>query len=109
MKLAKILNPEAKDSNFYDNLRMEIRCGDTSKWTPTFVYIDYIKTPDLITLTWDDLNSEEDTTSKLEFPEYVCYEIVNEFTKLVLENYGDSRLETHYQINQTIPGVVNNN
>ena len=109
MKLAKILDPTANDSDFYDNLRMEIRCGDTSKWTPKFAYIDYIKTPDPILLTWDDLNSDKDTTSKLEFPEYVCYEIVNEFTKLVLENYGDPRLETHYQINQTIPGVVNNN
>lgn len=31
MKLAKILDPTANDSDFYDNLRMEIRCGDTSK------------------------------------------------------------------------------
>jgi hypothetical protein len=88
---------------------MEIRCGDTKLWEPKTVYIDYIKTPDKIELTWDDLNSVTDLTSKLEFPEYVCYEIINDFTKLVLEHNGDPRLETHYQINQTIPGVVNNN
>ena len=108
--LKKLLDPTLdEDSDFYNNLRMEIRCGDTSKWKPKTVYIDYIKIPDLIQLTWDDLNSERDTTSKLEFPEYVCYEIINEFTKLVLENYGDPRLETHIPVNQTIAGISNNN
>jgi hypothetical protein len=90
-------------------LRMEIRCGDSSLWIPKSVYIDYIKTPDKIELTWDQLNSEDDPTRKLEFPEYVCYEILNEFTKLVLEHNGDPRIDTHYAINQTIPGVSNNN
>ena len=117
-KLKLILNPKADDvdengkplnPDFYDNLRMEIRCGDTRVWAPTSVYIDYIKTPDRIELTWDQLNEVEDTTSKLEFPEYVCYEIINEFTKLVLENYGDPRLETHIPVNQTIAGISNNN
>lgn len=108
--LKKILNPNADEApDFYDNLRMEIRCGDTRVWTPSSVYIDYIKTPDRIELTWDQLNEVEDTTSKLEFPEYVCYEIINEFTKLVLENYGDPRLETHIPVNQTIAGISNNN
>ena len=102
-------NPDETNPNFYDNLRMEIRCGNTSKWEPKTAYVDYIKTPDIIELTWDDLNSEIDTTSKLEFPEYVCYEIINEFTKLVLENYGDPRLETHIPVNQTIAGISNNN
>lgn len=115
-ELEKIINPlsaeeteREKYAQFYDNLRMEIRCGDTRLWEPKTVYIDYVKTPDKIELTWDDLNSVTDLTSKLEFPEYVCYEIINDFTKLVLEHNGDPRLETHYQINQTIPGVVNNN
>lgn len=109
LNLRRILNPSAERENYTDNLRMEIRCGNDNIWTPTTVYIDYIKTPNLIILTWDDLNSEIDTTSKLEFPEYVCYEIINEFTKLVLENYGDPRLETHIPVNQTIAGISNNN
>lgn len=109
VRLKKILDPKIEESDFYDNLRMEIRCGDSSVWAPSQVYIDYIKTPDRIELTWDDLNSDKDITSKLEFPEYVCYEIINEFTKLVLENYGDPRLETHIPVNQTIAGISNNN
>ena len=109
LNLKRILNPNEPEADYTDNLRMEIRCGDDSTWKPDTVYIDYIKVPNLIILTWDDLNSEEDNTSKLEFPEYVCYEIINEFTKLVLENHGDPRLETHIPVNQTIAGLSNNN
>ena len=51
VKLEKILNPSIPDSSYYDNLRMEIRCGDDSVWKPKYAYIDYIKTPDKIELT----------------------------------------------------------
>lgn len=52
LSLEKILNPSTEEKpNFYDNLRMEIRCGNTSKWEPITAYVDYIKTPDRITLT----------------------------------------------------------
>lgn len=43
-----------------------------------------------------------DTTKEMEFPEYVCYEIINEFVKLLLENTSDPRLQTNIPINQTI-------
>lgn len=55
-----------------------------------------------IRLTYDDITSTEDRTRLLEFPDYVCFEIVNEFVKLVMENASDPRLQTHYAINQTI-------
>jgi hypothetical protein len=90
-------------------LRMEIRCGDSSLWIPKSVYIDYIKTPDKIELTWDQLNSEDDPTRKLEFPEYVCYEIVNDCVRLIMENASDPRLETNTAINQTIGTNVSQN
>lgn len=89
--------------------RIEIRCGDTSKYTPYMVYFDYIRTPSKIELTYDDLDAIEDSTKELEFPEYVCYEIINRFVKLALENASDPRLETNFPINQTIAGVSNNN
>ena len=38
----------------------------------------------------------------MEFPDYVCYEIINEFVKLLLENTSDPRLQTNVPINQTI-------
>ena len=51
-------------------------------------------------LTDEDLENE--TEVPMEFPEYVCYEIVNEFVKLLLENASDPRLQTNIPINQTI-------
>lgn len=38
----------------------------------------------------------------MEFPDYICYEIINEFVKLLLENASDPRLQTNIPINQTI-------
>lgn len=88
---------------------LEIRCGSTAKYYPTEAYIDYIKTPDTLYMTYEMLEEDDDNSQVLEFPEYVCYEIQNELTKLVLENIGDPRLETNIPINQTITGAVTNN
>ena len=38
----------------------------------------------------------------MEFPDYVCQEIINELEKLLLENAGDPRLQTNLAVNQTI-------
>ena len=65
------------------------------------IYIDYIKTPEKIELTEEQLDGE-DKTKRMEFPDYVCYEIINEFVKLLLENASDPRLQTNIPINQTI-------
>lgn len=65
------------------------------------VYIDYIKIPEKIELTEEQLDGE-DKTKRMEFPDYVCYEIINEFVKLLLENASDPRLQTNIPINQTI-------
>lgn len=84
-------------------VRIEIRFGDDdSVFVPEFAYIDYIKAPMFIQLTYDDITATEDNTRVLEFPDYVCYEIVNEFVKLLMENASDPRLQTNYAINQTI-------
>jgi hypothetical protein len=55
-----------------------------------------------IRLTYDEITSTVDTTRPLEFPDYVCFEIVNEFVKLLMENASDPRLQTNYAINQTV-------
>ena len=94
-----VVDPEEVDSA---SVRMEIRCGDTKKYTPAKVYVDYIKTPKTIYLTEEDLDSIEDTTDELEFPDYVCYEIINRFVVLLLENASDPRLQTTIPVNQTI-------
>lgn len=83
---------------------LELKCGDTKYYAPYQVYIDYIKTPAKINLTESELDGQSDSQT-LEFPDYVCYEIINELTKLILENSSDPRLQTNIPINQTI-GVI---
>lgn len=85
------------------NVRMEIRYGDdTEVFEPVCVYVDYIKAPMFIRLTYQEITDTVDRTRPLEFPDYVCYEIVNEFVKLLMENASDPRLQTNYAINQTV-------
>lgn len=55
-----------------------------------------------VSITQDELVSIEDNSQVLEFPDYVCYEIINIFIKLFLENIGDPRLQTVIPVNQTI-------
>jgi len=84
---------------------MEIRCGINKGFCPDIAYVDYIRYPKLIKLTWEDVQSVTDNTSVCEFPNAVAYEIINIFSKLLLENASDSRLQTHFAINQTIGGI----
>lgn len=89
-----------------DQTVLEIRVGnEKSKTIPQTAYVDYLKTPKVVELTDDDLDGDYDTTAELEFPEYVCFEIVNEFVKLLLENASDPRLQTNIPINQSIGSV----
>ena len=82
---------------------MEIRYGkDTSLFELVNVYIDYLKTPQNIRLTQEQLDLTEDTSQMMEFPDYVCQEIINVLVKLVMENSSDTRLQTHIPFNTTI-------
>lgn len=85
--------------------KMEIRCGDTKLYEPDVVYMDYLRKPKQINLTWDEIQNTIDTTEELEFPDYVCYEILNEIVKLILENSSDPRLSTNYAMNKTVGSV----
>lgn len=85
-------------ANTYDSI-LEIKCGDgvVSK-----ISIDYVRAPQKIELTDIQIYDIDDNTPRLEFPDYVCFEIVNIFTKLLMENAGDPRLQTNLAVNQTI-------
>lgn len=88
-------------------VRLEIRYGkDNSLFKLEKVFIDYIKTPQYIRLTQEELDLVEDTSQILEWPDYVCYEIVKELVTLLLENSGDPRLQTNIPINQAIASPV---
>lgn len=83
-------------------VRLELRTGSDSIFKPEKVSVDYIKSPMFIRLTYDDITRTEDRTRILEFPDYVCYEIINELVKLLMENSSDPRVQTNYAVNQTI-------
>lgn len=80
-------------------VRLEIRCGSDKL---TKIYVDYLKSPQYIELTPVELDLTEDTSQIIEYPDYVCQEIINELVHIVMENVGDPRLQTHVPVSQSI-------
>lgn len=88
-------------------VRCEIRYGrDTSVYKLKEVMIDYIKAPQTIRLTQEQVDLSDDTSQIMEFPDYVCQEIINELVTLVMENTADPRLQTHVAVSQSIAQPV---
>lgn len=84
-------------------VRCEIRYGkDTSVFELEQVIIDYLKAPQVIRLTQEQIDATEDYSQILEYPDYVCQEIINELVHLVMENTADPRLQTHIPVTQSI-------
>ena len=84
-------------------VRLEIRYGkDNSLFTLDSVYVDYIKAPQFIRITQEQLDLTEDTSQIMEYPDYVCQEIINELVHIVMENSSDPRLNTHIPVSQSI-------
>ena len=78
------------------NVRLEIRYGkDNAVFELVGVVVDYIKTPQLIRITQEQIDLTRDTSQIMEFPDYVCQEIINELVMLVMENTANPRLQTH--------------
>ena len=101
-----LLDPCGSDENGHSiGKLMEIRCGTNKSYYPDVAYVDYLKVPDLIELTWEEVNGIKENTTECEFPDAVAYEIINIFMKLILENASDTRLQTHFAINQTVGGI----
>ena len=85
------------------NVRCEIRYGkDDSLFQLAEVQIDYVKVPQHIRLTQEQLDLTEDTSQIMEFPDYVNQEIINELVHLVMEKVNDPRLGNNMQMTQTI-------
>lgn len=92
--------------NRYGNkskVRMEIRYGfDDTTFKLSKVYVDYIKVPKYITLTQEQIDTYTDSSQLLEFPDYVCQEILNELVHIIMEYSSDPRLQSHIPISQSI-------
>ena len=101
-----VSNVERGQTLRYGNVsevRLEIRYGtDNSVFQLSNVYVDYIKVPQNIRLTQYELDKTEDTSQMLEYPDYVCQEIINELVHLIMENISDQRLQTHPVVSQSI-------
>ena len=81
------------------NVRCEIRNGkDDTLFQLVEVQIDYVKCPQFIRLTQEQIDLTEDTSQIMEFPDYVNQEIINELVHLVMERTNDPRLGNNIQI-----------
>lgn len=88
------------------NIRCEIRYGeDDDTFKLKAVIVDYIKTPQLIRLTQSQINRTQDTSQIMEFPDYVCQEIINELVLILMEHTADPRTQTHLAVSQSIPSA----
>lgn len=99
-------NIERVEDTRYGNrskVRMELRYGkDNTTFVLSRIYIDYLKSPQFIRLTQEQVDEVIDSSQILEFPDYVCQEITNELVRLLLENGSDPRLQSHIPVNQSI-------
>ena len=85
------------------NVRCEIRYGkDDSLFQLVEVQVDYVKVPQHIRLTQEQIDLTQDTSQIMEFPDYVNQEIINELVHLVMLRTNDPQLGNHMQMTQTI-------
>lgn len=93
-----------QDTNNHYGPTMEIRYGkDMTVFKLVKVDVDYLKVPGYIRLTPDHIDMTDDKSQVMEFPDYICQEIIKEATTLILENKQNQRIQTFPVVNQTIP------
>ena len=84
-------------------VRCEIRYGkDDTVFQLAEVHVDYVKVPQHIRLTQEQIDLTEDTSQIMEFPDYVNQEKINELVHLVMTRTSDPILPTHVQITESI-------
>lgn len=102
-QVSLVEKPIALRAGNTSNVRCEIRYGkDDSLFQLVEVQIDYVKCPQFIRLTQEQIDLTEDTSQIMEFPDYVNQEIINELVHLVMERGNDPRLGNNMQITQSI-------
>ena len=101
--ISLVEKPIASRTSNVSNVRMEIRYGkDDTLFQLKEVQVDYVKSPQFIRLTQEQIDLTEDTSQIMEFPDYVNQEIINELVHLVMERVNDPRLSNNIQMTQTI-------
>lgn len=102
-QVSLVEKPIALRAGNTSNVRCEIRYGkDDSLFQLVEVQIDYVKCPQFIRLTQEQMDLTEDTSQIMEFPDYVNQEIINELVHLVMTRISDPILGNHIQMTQSI-------
>lgn len=105
------LDIERVSKSRYGNTKvptMQIKCGgDIREYELKAVYIDYLRAPEYVNLTRDQLDEVDDSTAFLEFPDYVIFEIINELVTMILENGKDQRLQTFIGVSPSVQPMMN--
>jgi len=81
---------------------LQIYYGNSNKFEISNVYFEYLRQPKIVNLLESALDVPTDPSAQLEFPPYVCNEIVKRVVKLILENAKDPRLQTYVPVNTSI-------
>jgi len=86
---------------------LEINYGkDNSIFNLHKVDIDYLKVPSRIVLTAEQIDQTVDYSQVMEFPEYVCQQIIREIVLLVMAKDGSQKINLVASVNNTIPNGV---
>ena len=94
------LTPSSNNVNVTPDL--QIYFGMSNKFELDTVYCEYLRQPRIINLLEAALELPTDTSALLEFPPYVCNEIVKRVVKLILENSKDPRIQSFVPTNSSI-------
>tara|TARA_R110002073_G_scaffold32817_2_gene99173 strand:- start:1607 stop:2392 length:786 start_codon:yes stop_codon:yes gene_type:complete len=76
--------------------------GPSSRFRLTEVAIDFLKDPERVALTETQRDLPLDTSETMEFPDYVCNEIIKRMVTLELEVASDPRLQSFMGVNASI-------
>lgn len=107
---AKISTVEREIAHRYGNaspVRIEIRYGkDYSVFELIGIQVDYIKAPQHLRLTQEQMDLTEDVSQIMEYPDFVCQEIINELVTILMARTGDPAISVHAQTSQSIASPV---
>jgi len=84
---------------------IQVLYGNGNKVRFANFYMSYIKKPIVIDLTVRQRDLPTDISQVMEFPDYVCNEIIKKIVTLVMENSQNPRLATFIPVNKTIDNL----
>jgi len=109
---AAILNNSFLEPRFYrpyydiagNHLTIHTGDADRSKFRVLETTVEYLKNPKELKLDVEMLTEPYDRSDEMEFPEYVCIEILNLIIMFIMEQGMDPRLSTATSINRSVVG-----